>query len=87
MSVISDLYYGKGKPFGERSYDSPEYKKNFEKMLDMEKEILSLCPDCKELLDRYMEANMALNDIAAYESFERGFKFGARIVMEAMKPF
>ena len=43
-------------------------------------------PDCSDILDKYKNANATLNDIIAFDNFERGYKFGARIIMASMEP-
>ena len=86
MGIISDLYYGRLQPLGECESSSSGYIKTIEKLRNIEEEIVKQYPDGKDILDKYKDANATLNDIVAFENFERGYKFGARIIMAAMEP-
>lgn len=86
MGIILDLYYGKFQPLGESESCSSEYIKTIEKLRNIEEEMVRKYPDCSDILDKYKNANATLNDIIAFDNFERGYKFGARIIMASMEP-
>lgn len=86
MGIILDLYYGRLQTLEESESCSSEYIRRVEELRNIEEEMLRHYPDCKDILDKYTDANATLNDIVAFENFERGYKFGARIIMAAMEP-
>ncbi len=65
---------------------SPAYKKAYERssyyIEQLNKRLLS---EDKEIFDQVVDALIDENDISADESFIRGFRLGARIIMEVME--
>ena len=52
-----------------------------------EEQLLDQFPDCKELLDTYTDALHIETQLECEADFERGFRLGAQIAAEVLKPF
>lgn len=63
-----------------------EYKSAMDKLLKAETELLKAFPDCKDLLDEYQSANIDLHNFSNRNEFCKGFKVGAQLVLEMLKP-
>ena len=85
MSILKDLYHGKGGYFGENRIDAPEYMIAAGKLADMEEEILQK-PEICDLFARYQDAQNAVNSIAEYKMFAAGFRTGAQLMLEMLRP-
>ncbi len=60
---------------------------NRKTICDTEEQLLEQFPDCKELLNTYTDALHIETQLECEADFERGFKLGAQIVAEILKPF
>lgn len=63
-----------------------EYKSAMDRLLKAEMELLKTFPDCKEILDEYQSADIDLHNLSNHNEFCKGFKVGAQIVLEMIKP-
>ena len=84
--LIEDMYRGKFIPFGEQSINIDEYSRKTEQLLSAEKDLLAAYPDCKELLDSFIEISTEVSGIAEYHRFLCGFKAGAQMAAEMLLP-
>ena len=62
------------------------YRKAMERLLKAETELLKSFPDCRELLDEYQSAEIDLTDLANRYVISKGFRLGAQLVLEMLKP-
>ena len=62
------------------------YRKAMERLLKAETELLKAFPDCRELLDEYQSVEIDLTDLANRYEFSKGFRLGAQLVLEMLKP-
>ena len=62
------------------------YRKVMERLLQAETELLKAFPDCRELLDEYQSAEIDLTDLSNRYEFIQGFRLGAQLVFEMLKP-
>ena len=62
------------------------YRKAMERLLKAETELLNAFPDCRELLDEYQSAEIDLTDLSNRYEFGKGFRLGAQLVLEMLKP-
>ena len=62
------------------------YRKAMERLLEAETELLKAFPDCWELLDEYQSAEIDLADLSNRYEFCKGFRLGAQLVLEMLKP-
>ena len=63
-----------------------KYRKAMERLLKAETELLKAFPDCRDLLDEYQSAEIDLTDLANRYEFSKGFRLGAQLVFEMLKP-
>ena len=63
-----------------------KYRKAMERVLKAETELLKSFPDCRELLDEYQSAEIDPTDLANRYEFSKGFRLGAQLVLEMLKP-
>ena len=62
------------------------YRQAMERLLKAETELLKAFPDCRELLDEYQAAEIAQTDLSNRYDFIQGFRLGAQLVLEMLKP-
>ena len=84
-NIIEGMYYGSVLPFGEQHIRTHGYADCVKKLFEAEAEVLNAFPECRELLNRYTDAQTELSSTAAYEQFLLGFRAGAKIMMEMLK--
>ena len=63
-----------------------EYKAAMDRLLNAETELLKAFPDCKAMLDEYQTADIDLHNLSNRHEFRKGFKVGAQLVLEMIKP-
>ena len=87
MKTILDELYDSGFSHLTRIADvGYVYRKAMERLLEAETELLKAFPDCRELLDEYQSAEINLADLANRYEFSKGFRLGAQLVLEMLKP-
>lgn len=63
-----------------------EYKSAMDRLLKAETELLKAFPDCKDILDEYQSADIDLHNLSNRFEFRKGFRAGAQLVLEMIKP-
>lgn len=63
-----------------------EYKSAMDRLLKAETELLKAFPDCKAILDEYQTADINLHSLSNRNEFRKGFRTGAQLVLEMIKP-
>lgn len=63
-----------------------EYKAAMDRLLNAETELLKAFPDCKTMLDEYQTADIDLHNLSNRHEFRKGFRAGAQLVLEMLKP-
>lgn len=63
-----------------------KYKSAMDRLLKAEMELLKAFPDCKEILDAYQSADIDLHTLSNRNEFCKGFRAGAQLVLEMLKP-
>ena len=63
-----------------------EYRKKMEQLLKVETELLKAFPDCEDMLNEFQSVEVALNDLSNRYEFSIGFRLGAQLVLEMLKP-
>ncbi len=63
-----------------------EYKSAMDRLLKAETELLKAFPDCKNILDEYQSADIDLHNLSKRNEFRKGFRAGAQLVLEMIKP-
>lgn len=82
MGIINELYDTDLFAFTEIKEMGEEYIKAFEKTGDMEQRLLEAFPQCEELFREYQNAELDAENIVHKHEFNKGFRAGARIVLE-----
>ena len=63
-----------------------EYKSAMDRLIQAETELLKAFPDCKAILDEYQSAEIKLHNLSNRNEFRKGFRAGAQLVLEMIKP-
>lgn len=63
-----------------------EYKSAMDRLVKAETELLKAYPDCKTMLDEYQSADIDLHSLSNRNEFRKGFRAGAQLVLEMIKP-
>ncbi|MCM1225899.1 MAG: myb domain-containing protein, partial [Clostridium sp.] len=63
-----------------------EYKSAMDRLLKAETELLKAFPDCKNILNEYQSADIDLHTLSNRNEFHKGFRSGAQLVLEMIKP-
>ena len=63
-----------------------EYRKKMEQLLKVETELLKAFPDCEDMLNEFQSVEIALNDLSNRYEFIQGFRLGAQLGLEMLKP-
>lgn len=63
-----------------------EYKSAMDRLVKAEAELLKAYPDCNEILDEYQLADIDLHNLSNRNEFHKGFRAGAQLVLEMIKP-
>lgn len=62
------------------------YKSAMDRLVDAEAELLKTFPDCKTILDEYQSADIDLHNLSNRNEFCKGFRVGAQLALEMIKP-
>lgn len=85
-NIIEELYDSDLFHLTELETVSEEYKSVLDKLIKTEAEIMQSFPQCKSLFEEYQTANIALHNLSNRNEFITGFRTGAQIVLEMLKP-
>ncbi len=62
------------------------YKSAMDRLINAEAELLKTFPDCKDMIDEYQSADIDLHNLSNRNEFRKGFRAGAQLVLEMIKP-
>lgn len=85
-NILEDMYTGRMRPFGELSGLSDEYKTVARQLTEVEAEILRCFPDSESLFNQHRELLTQLTDMSVRAEFVVGFRAGAQLMLEMLKP-
>ena len=85
-SLIDELYDLHLSNKNDVENEDKEYQSTLDRLVKLEAELLKTYPDCKELLEDFQTAGGDLHSIANRVEFRKGFKIGAQLVFEMIKP-
>ena len=83
-SVIDELYDSNRATEIRKSKWGAEYTEIFESVCALEHEILEKFPQVETLLRKYQNAEIDLANLGYRYEFEKGFKAGARLMLEVI---
>ena len=63
-----------------------EYRAALGRLVNAEAELRKACPDCKDILVAYQTADIELHILSNRNEFRKGFRAGAQLVLEMLKP-
>ena len=86
-SIIEQLYYGEICPCEKPAPQTERCAENRKTICNTEEQLLEQFPECKELLDIYTDALHIETQLECEADFARGFRLGAQITAEILKPF
>ena len=85
-NIIEELYDSDLFHLTELETVSKEYRSVLDKLIKTEAEIMRSFPQCKSLFEENQTANIALHNLSNRNEFVAGFRTGAQIVLEMLKP-
>jgi len=62
------------------------YKAALDRLVKAEVELKKAYPDRTDILDEYQTADIELHNLSNRNEFRKGFKVGAQLVLEMIKP-
>ena len=62
------------------------YKTALDRLVKAEAELRKAYPNCSDILDEYQSADIDLHNLSNRNEFRKGFKVGAQLVLEMLKP-
>lgn len=62
------------------------YKAALDRLVQAEAELKKAFPDSADILDEYQTADIELHNLSNRNEFRKGFKVGAQLVLEMIKP-
>ena len=83
MKDIIDELYDLHSP---NKNDDKEYQSTLDRLIKLEAELLKNYPDCKDIFEEFQTADGDLHIIANRIEFRKGFRIGAQLVLEMIKP-
>ena len=66
--------------------EDKEYQSTLNRLIKLEAELLKTSPDCKDIFEEFQTADGDLHSIANRIEFRKGFRVGAQLVFEMIKP-
>ena len=84
--IIDELYDLHLSNKNDVENEDKEYQFTLDRLIKFEAELLKTYPDCKELLEKFQTAGGDLHSIANRSEFRKGFRIGAQLVFEMIKP-
>ena len=84
--IIDELYDLHLSNKNDTENEDIAYQSALDRLIKLESELLKTYPDCKELLENFQTADGDLHSIANRIEFRKGFKVGAQLVLEMIKP-
>ena len=62
------------------------YRAALDRLVKAEAELKNANPNSTEILDEYQSADIELHNLSSRNEFRKGFKVGAQLVLEMIKP-
>ncbi|MDE6148926.1 MAG: myb domain-containing protein [Ruminococcus sp.] len=62
------------------------YRAALDSLVKAEAELKKVYPDSSDILDKYQSADIELHNLSNRNEFRKGFKVGAQLVLEMIKP-
>lgn len=66
--------------------EDKEYQSTLDRLIKLEAELMTTYPDCKDIFEEFQTADGDLHSIANRTEFRKGFRVGAQLVLEIIKP-
>ena len=86
LGFIEEFYYGNIEPQESNKEFKAVLKKKLDSLTETEKELSENLPnEEQELLAKYIEKNLDFLTKSAVDSFVKGFRFGAKFVLDILK--
>ena len=86
MKNLIDELYDLHLSHHDTDNEDSKYQSALDRLIKLEAELLKTYPDCKEILEEFQTAGGDLHSIANRTEFRKGFRIGAQLVLEIIKP-
>jgi len=85
-TILDDLYDYDLFHLTEIEDTDGTYRAALDRLVKAETELKKAYPDNDEILDEYQTADIELHNLSNRNAFRKGFKVGAQLVIEMIKP-
>lgn len=86
MDIIDVLYDSDTFRLTELETVDDKYKATLDRLISAERALKDLCADCEPLFEEYQTADIDLHNLSNRNEFRLGFRVGAQLVLEMLKP-
>ena len=86
INLIDELYDLDIFRLTELVSEDSEYKSVLNKLVKLESELFKTYPDCTDIFNEYQSAEGKLHSLDNRNEFRKGFKAGAQLILEMIKP-
>ena len=85
-NIIEEMYNGDLFPIGRLNHNDNEYRKAMDNLVTAESALIKTYPEIKELFSKYQDAQIQLSSLISRQEFVNGFRAGAQMALEMIKP-
>ena len=85
-SIIEGMYHGTFRPLGEVHMQSAERTERIKKILNAGQDFVEQFPECRTAFEKYLAECAEFDSADAYEQFLLGFRTGAQLMLEMLRP-
>ena len=85
-SILDELYDYDLFHLTEIEDTDEAYRAALDRLVKAEAELKKAYPDSSDILDEYQTADIELHNLSNRNEFRKGFKVGAQLVLEMIKP-
>ena len=86
MDIIDVLYDSDTFRLTELETVDDRYKAALDRLISIERSFKELCSDCQKLFEEYQTADIDLHNLSNRNEIRLGFRVGAQLVLEMLKP-
>ena len=85
-NIIEQMYNGDLFPSGKLEYSGEDYCKAMDELVSIEDTLLKTYPQIYNLFRKYQDAQIQIMSLSNGQEFVRGFRVGAQIALEMVRP-
>ena len=85
-NIIEQMYNGDLFPSGKLEYSGEDYCKAMDELVSIEDTLLKTYPQIYDSFRKYQDAQIQIMSLSNGQEFVRGFRVGAQIALEMVRP-